>query len=45
LGDIPLLKFFFSTKGNTTSRSSLVILLRADITVVPDAERRFLEEN
>jgi len=45
LGDIPLLKFFFSTKGSTVSRSSLVILIRADITVVPEAEERFLEEN
>ena len=45
LGDIPLLKFFFSTEGSTVTRTSLVILIRAEITVVPEQERRFLEES
>ena len=44
LGDIPILKIFFSTKGSRVLRDSLVVLLKADITVVPSREKRFLEE-
>jgi general secretion pathway protein D len=44
LGDVPILKFFFSRKGSSSARSSLVVLIHADITVVSDEERRFLEE-
>jgi len=44
LGDVPILKFFFSRKGSSSARTSLVVLIRADITVVSDEERRFLEE-
>ena len=44
LGDIPIIKFFFMRKGTSADRSSLIVLIKADITVVPEQEKRFLEE-
>ena len=44
LGDIPIIKFFFTRRGTSADRSGLIVLIKADITVVPEQEKRFLEE-
>lgn len=40
LSSIPLIKHFFSRQGRSVIRRSLVVLLRADITIVREEERK-----
>ncbi|MFH1549290.1 MAG: tetratricopeptide repeat protein [Planctomycetota bacterium] len=43
LSKIPILGFFFRRKGEMTEQSVLLIILQADITVAPEAEKKAME--